>query len=87
MGSEAAPRPPLPYPAEWVYPLAPPAAAPPVDHFGGRTVALNCGHQPERLPRTIIVMCGNGNGQFQNVHWTSWRDDIAEATADKVWRG
>jgi len=30
-------------------------------------------------------MCGDGNGRFQNVVWTSWRDDIAEATADKVW--
>lgn len=30
-------------------------------------------------------MCGDGNGQFQNIRWTSWLDVSAEATADKVW--
>lgn len=86
LGSEAAPLPPLPYPAEWVYPAAPqPAPSPAVDPFSGRTVALNCGHKPERLPAEIIIMCGDGNGRFQNIRWTSWRDDVAEASADKVW--
>lgn len=79
LGSEAAPLPPLPYPMEWVRP------APPFDPFSGRTVALDCGNQPERLPGKIIIACGDGNGQFQNVRWTSWLDGTAEATADKVW--
>lgn len=78
-GSEAAPLPGLPRPFEWVYP------APPFDPFGGRTVALNCGNVPERTPSTIIIACGNGNGQFQNIRWTSWLDGTAEGTADKVW--
>ncbi|UVE96418.1 hypothetical protein [Dietzia sp. B32] len=78
-GSEAAPLPELPYPFEWVRP------APPFDPFGGRTVALDCGHQPERLPSTIVIACGDGNGQFQNVRWTTWLDGAAEATAEKVW--
>lgn len=86
LGSEAAPLPPLPYPAEWVYPPAPaPAPAPAVDPFGGRTAVLNCGHEPERRPNQIIILCGDGTGQFQNIRWTSWLDNTAEATADKVW--
>jgi len=78
-GSADAPLPPLPYPLEWVRP------APPFDPFGGQTVALNCGNTPERVPVTVIIACGDGNGQFQNVRWTSWLDGSAEATADKVW--
>lgn len=84
IGSEAAPLPPLPYPLEWLRPPAP--VAPPVfDPFGGRTVALNCGHNPERMPSTIVIMCGDGTGQFQNIRWTTWLDHRAEGTADKVW--
>lgn len=82
MGSEATPLPPLPYPMEWVRPTVP---APAPDPFGGRTVALDCGSDPERMPSTIIIACGDGNGQFQNIRWTSWLDGRAEATADKVW--
>lgn len=78
-GSEAAPLPPLPYPLEWVRP------APAFDPFGGTTVALNCGGQPEKMPTTVIIACGDGNGQFQNVRWTSWLNGRAEATAEKVW--
>lgn len=78
-GSEAAPLPPLPYPFEWFRP------APAFDPFGGRTVALNCGHDPERLPSTILIACGDGSGQFQNIRWTTWLDGTAEATAEKVW--
>lgn len=83
MGSEAAPLPMLPYPLEWDRPAPPPP--PPFDPFSGQTRALDCGHQPERMPSTIIIMCGDGNGQFQNIRWTSWLNDRAEATADKVW--
>ena len=79
LGSEAAALPPLPYPLEWVRP------APQVDPFGGRTLALDCGGIPERMPSTIIVACGDGNGQFQNIRWTSWLDGTAEGTAEKVW--
>lgn len=82
IGSEAAPLPMLPYPLEWDRPAPP---LPPFDPFSGQTVALDCGHQPERMPSTVIIMCGDGNGQFQNVRWTSWLNDRAEATADKVW--
>lgn len=78
-GSENVALPPLPYPFDWAHP------APPFDTFSGRTVALNCGHQPERLPSTVVIACGDGNGQFQNVRWLSWLDGTAEATADKVW--
>lgn len=78
-GSEAAPLPPLPHPLEWARP------APHVNLFGGRTVALNCGNQPERMPRTVIIACGDGNGQFQNIRWTAWLDGKAEGTAEKVW--
>lgn len=86
MGSEAAALPQLPYPLHWDRPAPPAAHLPqPVDPFGGRTVALNCGTEPEKMPATVVIACGDGNGQFQNVRWTSWRDDVAEATADKVW--
>ena len=78
-GSEAAPLPGLPYPFEWSRPT------PPHDPFSGPTFALDCGHQPERMPATIIIACGDGNGQFQNIRWTSWLNDRAEASADKVW--
>lgn len=84
VGSEAAPLPPLPYPLEWAHPPAP-AVLPVFDPFGGRTLALDCGGNPERLPSTVIIACGDGNGQFQNVRWASWLDDRAEATAEKVW--
>ncbi|MBB1036229.1 hypothetical protein G6031_17820 [Dietzia sp. CQ4] len=78
-GSEAAPLPPLPYPFQWVRP------APPFDPFGGRTLALDCGGNPERMPSRIIIICGDGTGQFQNIRWTSWLDGTAEGTAEKVW--
>lgn len=83
LGSEAAPLPMLPYPLEWDRPAPPPP--PPFDPFSGRTLALDCGANPERMPSTIIIFCGDGNGQFQNIHWTSWQNDRAEGTADKVW--
>ena len=83
LGSEAAPLPMLPYPLEWDRPAPPPP--PPFDPFSGRTVALDCGASPERMPSTIIIFCGDGNGQFQNIRWTSWQNDRAEGTADKVW--
>lgn len=83
-GSEAAPLPGLPYPLVWDRP-APPPPPPPFDPFSGRTVALDCAHEPERMPSTIIIFCGDGNGQFQNIRWESWQTDRAEATADKVW--
>lgn len=82
LGSETAPLPALPFPLEWDRPAPPP---PPFDPFSGRTLALDCGANPERMPPTIIIFCGDGNGQFQNIHWTSWQNDRAEATADKVW--
>lgn len=87
LGSEAAPLPALPYPLEWVRPapVPAPAPAPAFDPFSGRVVALDCGGRPERMPHTIIIACGNGNGQFQDVRWTSWLNDRAEATAEKVW--
>lgn len=86
-GSEAAPLPGLPYPLEWMRPAPAPAPspAPAFDPFSGRTVALDCGHNPEKMPATVIIACGDGNGQFQNVRWTSWLNDRAEATAEKVW--
>lgn len=83
LGSEAAPLPLLPYPLEWDRPAAPPP--PPFDPFSGRTLALDCGGNPERMPSTIIIFCGDGTGQFQNIRWTRWQDDRAEGTADKVW--
>lgn len=89
VGSEAAPLPGLPYPFEWVRPAGAPAPAstpiPASDPFAGTTVALNCGNHPEKMPSQVIIACANGNGQFQNVRWTSWLNDRAEATADKVW--
>lgn len=84
-GSEAAPLPDLPYPLQWQRPAPAPAPAPAFNPFSGRTVALDCGHKPGKMPATVIIACGDGNGQFQNVRWTSWLNDRAEATADKVW--
>lgn len=86
-GSEAAPLPPLPYPLVWSRDIHSPGNGPtPVgDAFSGRTVVLDCSSSPQRMPDTIVIACGDGNGQFRDIRWTSWRPDRAEGTAEKVW--
>lgn len=78
-GSSAASLPALPYPIEWIQP------APPFDPFNGRTVALDCGNTPARMPERIIIFCGDGNGGFRDITWESWQGHTAEATATKYW--
>ena len=89
VGSEAAPLPPLPYPLEWqrpVPPPPPPAPTPaPHDPFSGRTVVLDCGHSPERMPSQIIYFCGNGTGGFRDIHWNAWSEHVAHGSATKFW--
>ena len=84
-GSEAAPLPALPYPLVWSRDHRLPGHAPVGNPFDGRTVVLDCASSPQRMPDTIIIACGDGNGLFRNIHWTSWRNDRAEGTAEKVW--
>lgn len=88
-GSEAAPLPPLPFPLEWQHPTIAPPPPPPAaetpNPFAGRTVVLDCGHQPQRMPSRIIIFCGDGNGGFRDINWNAWGNEMAHGSATKYW--
>lgn len=75
-GSSQADLPALPYPLQWDAKY---------DPFSGDTVILNCSNSPEKLPKNIIVACGDGNLQLQNASWDTWENYAATGTAEMVY--